>query len=143
VRDLLATAGSFVLLEALLLGLTRLVLDPKPPRHLVLAIGPARKRCRRVRRAHILRCVQWALRSGQRAAKGQHVGAGGTQCPSPGNVDLKFKDLPSRAAVGPPASDCRLTGNEFTRVDDRSGSVTADRGGRLSGHSTWGSGFRR
>jgi len=37
----LATAGSFVRLEALLLGLDRLVPDPKPPRQLVLAIGPA------------------------------------------------------------------------------------------------------
>jgi hypothetical protein len=31
VRDLLATAGPFVLLAALLLGLTYLVLDPTPP----------------------------------------------------------------------------------------------------------------
>ena len=42
VRDLLATAGPFVLLAALLPGLAYLVLDPTPPRHVVLATGPAR-----------------------------------------------------------------------------------------------------
>jgi hypothetical protein len=42
VRDLLATAGPFVPLAALLLGLASLVLDPTPPRHVVLATGPAR-----------------------------------------------------------------------------------------------------
>ena len=42
VRDLLATVGPFVLLAALLLGLAYLVLDPTPPRHVVLATGPAR-----------------------------------------------------------------------------------------------------
>jgi hypothetical protein len=42
VRDLLATAGPFVLLVALLLDLAHLVLDPTPPRHVVLATGPAR-----------------------------------------------------------------------------------------------------
>ncbi len=42
VRDLLATAGPFVPLAAVLLGLADLVLDPTPPRHVVLATGPAR-----------------------------------------------------------------------------------------------------
>ena len=42
VRDLLATVGPFVPLAALLLGLAYLVLDPTPPRHVVLATGPAR-----------------------------------------------------------------------------------------------------
>ena len=42
VRDLLATAGPFVLLAALMLGLAYLVLDPTPPCLVVLATGPAR-----------------------------------------------------------------------------------------------------
>jgi len=42
VRDLLATAGPFVLLAALLLGLAYLVLDPTPPCLVVLTTGPAR-----------------------------------------------------------------------------------------------------
>jgi len=41
-RDLLATAGPFVPLAALLLGLAYLVLAPTPPRHVVLATGLAR-----------------------------------------------------------------------------------------------------
>jgi hypothetical protein len=41
--DLLTTAGPFVplVLAALLLGPTYLVLDPTPPRHVLLATGPA------------------------------------------------------------------------------------------------------
>ena len=42
VRDLLATAGPFVPLAALLLGLAYLVLDPMPPCLVVLTTGPAR-----------------------------------------------------------------------------------------------------
>jgi hypothetical protein len=42
VRDLLATAGPFVLLAALLRGLAYLVLDPMPPCLVVLTTGPAR-----------------------------------------------------------------------------------------------------
>ena len=39
--------------------------------------------------------------------------------------------------------DCEISGGEIATTDVASGAVTADRGGRLSGHSTWGSGFRR
>ena len=42
VRDLLARAGPYVPLAAVLLGVADLVLDPTPPRHVVLATGPAR-----------------------------------------------------------------------------------------------------
>ena len=42
VRDLLSTAGPFVLLAALLLVLAYRVLGPTPPRHAVLSIWPAR-----------------------------------------------------------------------------------------------------
>ena len=42
VRDLLSTAGPFVLLAGLLLVLAYRVLDPTPPRHAVLSIWPAR-----------------------------------------------------------------------------------------------------
>ncbi|URI07688.1 hypothetical protein MW290_03455 [Aquincola tertiaricarbonis] len=41
-RHLLATPGPFVPLAALLLGLAYLVLDPTPPRHVVVATRPAR-----------------------------------------------------------------------------------------------------
>lgn len=40
-RDLLVTAGPFVLLAALLLGLAYWALDPTPPKKVVLATGPA------------------------------------------------------------------------------------------------------
>ena len=43
VRDLLATAGTFVLLAASLRGLAYLVLDPTPPCLVVLTTGPARR----------------------------------------------------------------------------------------------------
>ena len=42
VRDLLATAGPFVLLAGLLRGSAYLVLDPTPPCLVVLNTGPAR-----------------------------------------------------------------------------------------------------
>ena len=40
-RDLVVTAGPFVALVLLLLGLAYWLLDPMPPRHMVLATGPA------------------------------------------------------------------------------------------------------
>ena len=40
-RDLLATSGPFVLLAIALLAIAYLVLDPSPPRRVVLATGPA------------------------------------------------------------------------------------------------------
>ena len=39
-RDLLATAGPFIVLTILLLVLAYVLLDPQPPRHVVLATGP-------------------------------------------------------------------------------------------------------
>jgi TRAP-type uncharacterized transport system substrate-binding protein len=42
VRDLALTAGPFVLMALLLLGLAYWVLDPAPPRHMVLATGAPR-----------------------------------------------------------------------------------------------------
>ncbi len=42
VRDLLATAGPFALLSLLLLALAYWLLDPTPPRHVVLATGTER-----------------------------------------------------------------------------------------------------
>ena len=39
-RDLLTSAGPFILLAVLLLGLTYWWLDPMPPRHVTLATGP-------------------------------------------------------------------------------------------------------
>jgi hypothetical protein len=91
VRNLLATAGSFVLLAALLLGLACLDLDPKPPRRVVPATGPAGSDG-----------AEFDLPQprSQSAAKGQHVGTSGAPCPSPGNVDLKFKCLRSRGSIG-------------------------------------------
>ncbi|MGE5864728.1 MAG: C4-dicarboxylate ABC transporter substrate-binding protein, partial [Rhizobacter sp.] len=41
-RDLLATAGPFVVLAAALLGAAYWLLDPNPPRQVVLATGPER-----------------------------------------------------------------------------------------------------
>jgi TRAP-type uncharacterized transport system substrate-binding protein len=41
VRDLLLTVGPFVAISIVLLALAYLVLDPQPPRHVVLATGPA------------------------------------------------------------------------------------------------------
>jgi|GEM_PF-1038018 len=75
VRDLLAKGGSFMLLEASRLGLARPMLDPKPPRQLVPAIGLA-----------------------------SNVGAGGAQCPSPGEV----QGLARQGTAWPPGPDVGL-----------------------------------
>ena len=81
VRDLLATAGTFVLLAALLRGLAYLVLDPTPPRLVVLTTGPARSDV------------------AEFGARIFSVAPSGTCRPKPRNVDLKFKYLPSVASV--------------------------------------------
>jgi len=44
-RDLLTSAGPFVVLAALLLGLTYWWLDPMPPKHVTLATGPDQSAC--------------------------------------------------------------------------------------------------
>ncbi len=82
VRDLLATAGTFVLLAALLRGLAYLVLDPTPPCLVVLTTGPARSDV-----------AEFGARIFSVAPSGS------CRPPSPGNVDLKFKYLPRRASV--------------------------------------------
>ena len=40
-RDLLATGGPFILIAIALLGLAYWLLDPTPPKRVVLATGPA------------------------------------------------------------------------------------------------------
>ena len=45
--------------------------------------------------------------------------------PKPRQCGLEVQRPLSRASVGPPGSDCPLTGNEFRRADDRSGSTGA------------------
>lgn len=39
-RDLVVTAGPFIVASVLLVGLAVWILDPMPPRHVVLATGP-------------------------------------------------------------------------------------------------------
>ena len=112
-------------LAALLLGLAYLVLDP--PRHAVLATRPARSdvaefgaRISSVAPSGPCCSAARARPRGSMSAPLERRAQAPRQC---GLEDyLKFKYLPSRASVGYPGSDCRLTGNEFRRVDDRCGS---------------------
>lgn len=103
-RDLLLTVGPFVLLAVLLLALAYAVLQPNPPRHVVLATGIERsaydefgKRYAQLLRAH---GIQVELRATQGAAENLAL----LRQPGSG-VDLAF--VQGGADEGAPAPDAR------------------------------------